>query len=552
MKRTFKQLTLSLVFIALLTACGKKPKQLNYIPKDVTGVVTIDAKSLALKSLELKDLLSMDIFKKNVPTLKDSIIDKVKNSGLDLLSTTYIFGDVQKGDQKNYVAIVFALDDESKFEQMLKDLGKTTEVKTDNDVKYTYLQDPGQSAIIGWKDKVGIVVAVDSESDKEKLKSKLTGLFSQPEENSLAAANDKFQTLLKEGADLSVFINYEKLGDLIKQNAQSPMMSTTNFKDTYLAATVNFENGQIVSNMKVYNNEENTKRAKELYKASVSKDLVTAQPGGNDVVAFMSFGVNMDAIIKHLQEAQLLDPLNQNLKTFGDEFDANYLAAALSGDFIGTVNAVNVKEVSRMDYLTGEMKPAKDFSVEYAITIGLKDAAKFQKLLDAVAAKGMIAKTGAYYSVANTSFIFPKSNSIVVSSEGIVKDLAENKSNPLNNTYADLMNANTMAMGFDISKVKPEVLDLMGSDVNKTVSALPFESILISAEEVKSEVVTGKTVVNFKNKEQNSLISLQQALKDADKFMPQPSPYADNNISDTLATSNAPMVVDSVAVEDVR
>ncbi|HWZ22666.1 MAG TPA: DUF4836 family protein [Cytophagaceae bacterium] len=544
MKKTIlKRVAFMLVLAVFVASCDKKPKQLNYIPKDVSGVLTIDTKNLALKSLELKDLLNIDIFKKNIPTSNDSILDKMKNSGIDLISTTYIFGDVAKGDQKNYVAIAFALDDDAKFEKMLKEAGKVSEVKTENDIKYTYIKD----AIIGWKDKVALAVFIDGESDKEKVKAKLTNLFAQPVENSLAASNDKFQALLKESADLSVFINYEKFNDLIKQAAQAPMVSDATFKDTYLAATINFEKGKIVSDIKVYNNEANTKKAKELYKASVSKDLISGQPGG-DVVAFLSFGINMETLFKHLQEAQLLDGLNQNLKVLGSEFDSNYLAAALSGDFIATLNAINVKEVSKMDYMTGEMKPGKDMAFEYAVSIGLKDPAKLQKLLDSVAAKGIISKTGAFYSASTMAFLVPKTNSlVVVSSEASAKDLADNKITPLSAANIDLMSANTMAMGFDISKVNADVLDLLGEDAKKGVAALPFESIILSAEEVKSEVVTAKTIITFKNKEQNSLISLQQSLKDADLFMP--APPVDSMVmmpSDTVA------IVEEIEIDKVR
>lgn len=543
-KNIFKQVSFLLVLALFVASCGKTPKQLNYIPKDVSGVLTIDTKNLALKSLELKDLLNIDIFKKNIPTSNDSILDKIKNSGIDLISAAYVFGDVAKGDQKNYVAIALALDDEAKFEKMLKEAGKAAEVKSENDIKYTYIQ----NAIIGWKDKVVLVLFIDGESDKEKVKLKLTNLFAQPEENSLAAANDKFQALLKESADLSVFINYEKFNDLIKQAAQTPMVSDATFKDTYLAATINFEKGKIVSDIKVYNNEANTIKAKALYKPSVSKDLISGQPGG-DVIAFLSFGINMEAFFKHLQEAQLLDGLNQNLKALGSEFDANYLAAALSGDFIATLNAITVKEVSKMDYMTGEMKPGKDMAFEYAISIGLKDPAKLQKLLDSVAAKGLISKTGTFYSTSTMAFLVPKTNAlIVVSSEGSAKNLVDNKITPLSAAKIDLIGANTMAMGFDISKVNADVLDLLGENAKKGVAALPFESIIVSAEEVKSEVVTAKTVLTFKNKEQNSLISLQQSLKDANQFMPAPS----QNDTMMIMPADTIAVVEELEMEKVQ
>jgi hypothetical protein len=543
-KTTLKRVAFMLVLAVFVASCNKKPKQLNYIPKDVSGVLTIDTKNLALKSLELKDLLNIDIFKKNIPTSNDSILDKMKNSGIDLISTTYIFGDIAKGDQKNYVAIAFALDDDAKFERMLKEAGKVSEVKIENDIKYAYIK----NAIIGWKDKVVLAVFIDGESDKEKVKAKLTNLFAQPVENSLAASNDKFQALLKESADLSVFINYEKFNDVIKQAAQAPMVSDATFKDTYLAATINFEKGKIVSDIKMYNNEANTKKAKELYKSSVSKDLISGQPGG-DVIAFLSFGINMETLFKHLQEAQLLDGLNQSLKALGNEFDSNYLAAALSGDFIATLNAINVKEVSKMDYMTGEMKPGKDMAFEYAISIGLKDPAKLQKLLDSVAVKGIISKTGAFYAASTMAFLVPKTNAlVVVSSEASAKDLADNKITPLSSANIDLMSANTMAMGFDISKVNADVLDLLGEDAKKAVAALPFESFIISAEEVKSEVVTAKTVINFKNKEQNSLVSLQQSLKDAAQFMPSPS----QNDTMMVMPADTVAVIEDVEIDQVR
>jgi hypothetical protein len=517
-KSVVKHTAIFIALVAVIASCGKKPKQLNYIPKDVSGVIAIDGKQLAMKSLELKDLLNMDLFKKNIPG-KDSVVDIIKNSGVDLLNTAYIFGDVAKGEQKMYIGSVFVLGDEAKFEKTLKERAKVAEVKSDNDIKYAFI---GNDNIVGWKDQVAISLTITGETDQEKYKAKLKSLFTQPEENSLAAANEKFKALLKEEADLSIYLNYEKLEDLIKQtSAQLPIMVGNNFKDTYLTSTINFENGKILLNTKLYNNEENTKKAKELFKASVAGELVKGQPGG-DVVAFASFALNMEGIIKQLKEAGLLEGVNQGLQSLGPEFDANYVAAALSGDLLATLNNVNLKEGRRMDYYTGDSVSYKRAEPEYAVSIGIKDAAKFQKLLDAVIAKsaGAIVKNDKYYSALRDYFFVTKDNALIfVSSAAIAGNVAANKITPLDSETNDVISSNTMSFGLNISKLKPGALDAIDVGTAKIVNILPIESIVFSAEEVKSDIVTAKTVVNFKNKEQNSLISLQQTLKESDKFM---------------------------------
>ncbi|HXA00606.1 MAG TPA: DUF4836 family protein, partial [Cytophagaceae bacterium] len=158
MKKNLNNLFICLLALVVL-ACGKKSEQVKLIPKDAHAVVAIDVKSMGLKTMDFKKMFSLSFLKKE-KTSKDSLAEKIKSSGIDLLQTAYVFGNAPHETSKGYYAIAFSLSDAGKFEDMLKKESKDMIVAADGDLKIAAKE--GENSMIGWNKNTAIVIGMDS------------------------------------------------------------------------------------------------------------------------------------------------------------------------------------------------------------------------------------------------------------------------------------------------------------------------------------------------------------------------------------------------------
>lgn len=526
-----------LLLVALfLASCNKTPQHLKVIPKDVTAAAAVDLKQIATKSVELKDFFSMDMLKKI--SGNDSTVEKIKNSGIDFTSPGYIFGDGPKGEAKAYVAISFAVSDASKLESTLKEAKKGVEVKEEGDYKYV----ADNSMVIFFNDKMGLFMASEGETDK--IKSFAASILATTEENSLLKTNDKFSDLIKKGNDVGIFVNYERAMDLAK--ASNPFMPINfNYKETYMVAGINFENGQIATDYTMYSNKEMAEKYKDAYRANVSSDVQDATPG--NVVAGMSIAINLKSVVSMLKDAKMID---ENVDAsiammLGTGFNLEYLLSTFSGDIVATANGLRTKDGMKYDFMTGNMVPSKEPAVDFAVSFGILDEAKLQTLLDTLSGKGMLQKSEGYYNIMGKFFVQKKKGALVIAGEeAFAKEYVSGKYAKLDGRAKELFSSNSAAFVADFSKVPGDVLDLISPQAKDYVSKMPLAGFEAYAPKPDGEVSTGKFLILFKDKDKNALLSVQQMIKDSEKYFPAPS----SRSYEDVPADSAAYPVDTVAV----
>jgi hypothetical protein len=497
-----------LVIAICLFSCSKTAEQANYIPKDANIVMAVDVKSIGIKSLDFKELFSLDNIKKSMGTSsKDSTMEKLKNSGIDLMNTAYFFGQVNE-DAKGYGALSVALSDQSKFETFVKSLeqGFTTTKEGD----YTFASKAGEKTMIGWNKNSAIFLFI-GEGTEANPKEKLVSFFNLKKEESLVENDKNFKDLQKSAADITFYLNMENIGKLAA--AYNPTAGAINFKETFLTATCNFEKGQIVINTNYHANKETAEKL-SLTKSNLSKDIVSVLPG-KSIIAMLGLSLDMDKIYTYLEKEKLTANIDGAAQpTTG--LTAQEIFKMLSGEFAATVNGIKMADVKGIDYSTGAEIMRKEPQPEFAVVIGINDKDKAAKVLAKFTENKMLVKKDNYYSFQDVYYIVDKGSYVVITGpESMRQQAIDGSAEKVNDDLKDLLTSNTGTFYFNINNISDDMLSLMGPKAKEYVKNSQLEAITVTSSEMKDNVSAGKVVIAFKQKEENSLITLG---KISDKF----------------------------------
>jgi hypothetical protein len=502
-KSSFK--TLAFLWIAVsIASCDKKSEQVNYIPKEANLVLTLDIKSIGVKSLDFKELLSLENIQKTFGSKNEESnqVEKLKNSGIDLLSTAYFFAEVNE-ENKGYGAIAVALSDPAKFENYVKELDKDFQIVSEGDLKIA--SKGADKKIIGWNKSSAILVVENSGNVASK--EKLLSFFNTQKENSLQEADKNFKDLQNDNSDIKLWVNLEKFGR--QASNYSPMGPGMDFKQTFVTANCNFEKGQILINSKYHTNPE-AKDKLDLTSGSLGKDIAQAIPA-NSLVAMFGLSLDMDKIYTYLEKGNYVANAEDIAKQ-STGLSTKEIFQMLSGEVAATVNGVEMKEVKGTDWLTGEETWKKEPRPEYAIAIGIKDKDKAARLISKLTEMQLLEKAGNYYSYGKQFFIVDKGSTIIITgSETLRQATLENKAEKLNNELSNLLTDNAGALYLNIKDLPEEFLDYAGKEAKAYIKNSQLEAITITGSPVKNNVSTSKIVIAFTNKEENSLVTLARA-----------------------------------------
>lgn len=504
---TLKSSIAILAITLFLFSCNKTAEQANYIPKDANVVMAFDVKSIGIKSMDFKELFSLEKIKKTIGgASNDSTMEKLKNSGIDLFNTAYFFGQVNE-DAKGYGALSVALSDPSKFETFVKELEKDFTITTEGD--YTFASKTSDKTTIGWNKKSAIFLFESTEGGNGK--EKLLSFFNLKKDESLVENDKNFKELQKTGGDITFFMNMEKIGKLASN--YNPSAAAIDFKETFVTAVCNFEKGQIVINTNYHANKETAEKL-SLTKANLSKDIAAVLPG-KSVIAMLGLSLDMDKLYAYLQKENLTANIDAGAQP-ATGLTSQELFKMLSGEFAGTLNGMQMADVKGIDYATGAEIVRKVPQPEFAVIIGISDKDKAAKLLAKFTENQMLLKKDNYYSFQDVYYIVDKGSYLVVAGTESMRQLAiDGKGEKLNDDLSDMLTKNAGTFYMNINNIPDDMLSLMGTKAKEYIKNSQLEAITITSSEIKDNVSSGKVVIAFKQKEENSLITLA---KISDKF----------------------------------
>lgn len=509
------------IAVTILSACNKTPKHLKYIPKDAIFITGIDGKSIALKTVDFKKILNFD-FLNNKEVKNDSLADLLKSSGIDLLGKAFVFVNPNKDDKNSFqVGAIVALDNAQDFANFMAKEAKKYGYKFTDKGDIHYFEHKSGTAM-AWNNEVLIMGIMVSQNGILSGKAIVQNYMATKEENSILK-NEKFVELQKKDADLSLWFNYEFMDSYkeITQQYETYLGKGFNFKDTYISATLNFEDGAIKSEMNSYSNEFTQKKFGKLINQNINAAVVNKHPG-KDLNGYLGFAINLKEVEKLLKEMKLLAIVDMSLAQTG--FTSADAFAAFSGDIIFSINGVSKQDQPSYNYETGAVEMKKMTVPTFGFSLGIGEKAKFDKIITYLETKALIQKTGdkAYTAMGKAFFAINDKSMIGVSAAELGTALTQNKYEFLSDADKKLFEKNAMVFNLNFTKIDTSFINQLGATALKTYAEQPVESIIFTSTAMKDGKSTGLFEVNFKNKKQNSLITLYEAVKKAKDLIPNP------------------------------
>ncbi|MFN4885686.1 MAG: DUF4836 family protein [Bacteroidota bacterium] len=229
------------------------------IPQNAMVIGKIDLKSLASKA-KLDEWKNLEMFKDIKEELNGSagdtfgkMLEKPKGSGFNFFQNVYVFG-ANKGsneDSEFMGGIVFGVLDAKDLKTTLYDITEGDAEITESNEVFTAELD--REVAMVWDDNVGLIYF----GDRESLIVDALAQFNQ-EKDASALKNDAFMEQESLDADISVFINYQSIGEWSESLSRSFGESNMNdlsasYKDYEAAGTtVVFEDEQIILESQIY------------------------------------------------------------------------------------------------------------------------------------------------------------------------------------------------------------------------------------------------------------------------------------------------------------
>ncbi len=350
MQLRFRIPLLAAVAILLLASCSKKNKEGKFVPKNAAVVVHVNGASLSSK-LPWDEIKKNALFQKmyadsSIPTFIKGALDNPDNSGIDTKTDMIFF--MQKDSVGGVVVFTGTIKDAEKFKLFSLDITKGgTESEKDginfitkspfsvgwNKEKFVCLVNAPELSMDGykpssWGDSSYTVKSRD-------LSAACKTIFDLKESNSLAE-DEKFTELVKQPGDLHFWMNSEEFyKDGLANPAMAMLNLTTLYKGSRSAATLNFESGKILMDIKSYAGKELTELYKKYGGKNIDEEMIKRLPS-KDVAAVFAMSYKPEGIKELLKLMGVEGYANMGLAFVG--FSLDDFIKANKGDILFAIS----------------------------------------------------------------------------------------------------------------------------------------------------------------------------------------------------------------------
>lgn len=515
MKNIFCALLLSTVLLAATSCKTKTPDQTKYIPKDAVFVFDLNWKSLSDKASKAKINWDSLVRANATEPGDDSSIAKVKrefesfiHSGIDTTSNVFFFmktgGSIMSG-QSTSGGVVAALKDLAAFEAYVKKHENASQIQKGNNFSYANLKD---DLFVGWNDDVVILSGSQTHGFKfdtsnsmnrapggssGSAEQTLNTLFNQKEEESIASIPE-FRDLTNEKADMLFWSNSGSMFNSL------PMLGVTKFADlfkgSYVAGTINFEDGKAVANFKSYSGKELADMMKKYPGHEVDMRLVNSYPF--PVSGFAAFSFNPQLLSEIIKYSGLESMANQYLEKQG--LTLNDVIKVFKGDFV----------IVFSDITTGGHIPSA--KLIFNATIG--DKAAYDKIVSVLAKEGLMEmKNGQYVPVPmgmgdKFAWNMDGKNLTVATDNDLLQQYLSGKGNAaVPSNVASEAKGKSAVVYVDINKII-QTVSTNPADESANAAKATFKTAIGTSDKFNGKYVESNFELNTVNQNENSLASL--------------------------------------------
>ncbi|MEM6963780.1 MAG: DUF4836 family protein [Bacteroidota bacterium] len=556
---------IALLLLLAFTVVGAYAQNLQqYIPSDATFVVSMNLGNLdskiSFEKLKQYDFYkdAMKEFEREMAREDESLGEIAKNPssvGINVMKESYMFGKIT--EESSLFGFIFNISDNKKFTKFFKEkvlpeangvMGKTGKFETMSTNEATF----------AWNDKVGILVGGDVKENIEEGTSRETpitafskSILSAKAKKSILADRRYLKATKGKKSDMRMWMDYQWIFDMQTQGedmagvpGMEGMMDAVKdlYKDTDYMVELNFNDGAIVMDSKLYSNEETMARIRKMTTGEINKDFFKYLPKDN-LMGYMSLALNMANMADGMFEmftpmieemgmtrTQLEDMALESIKALGVEMDRKGLYEIIKGDMVFAVTGMREFTVKKTQYDEDFNKievEAKQNLPEFAFMMSYGQEPAVDKFLEMGVAFSGLVKMGDAYKVAvpipdipmdiflakRDGILFVTNNNDLVSGNLVS---GYSKANTLSKNHVDMLKNNGMAFFWDI----PETLkaaagfarDEGALDKNAekiiNVSKQSLESMVITADKEIKDNYSSAFKLNFVNKKMNSLDQL--------------------------------------------
>lgn len=497
------------VIAVFLGACGNLPDHSKYIPKDVSFVVCLNLKEMTEGGADWQE-----IFMKMIPVNRKI---KLENSGINFTNKAYIFSDYNSENVKEaYYAITFSLEDEGKFDQFLRSyLVKRMNIGSFAGMHYTVLEN---NSILGWVNKVAILVMKNENVSEEVLKDRLVKLRDLPEEQALKENNSQFKKLrISDKYDIATWTNLKSYDNLVKKSLRKiPVPINIDLTNNYLTTEIDFKAGQVLVNSKFYNLNKSFEDYRDMVKYGVSKELILSL-STDAPVGLLGLGLNMEGIKDafHNVGGDLLT--NQTFSLTGVKPDN--IIDMLSGDLLGVLKDIKkINEEGEVHY-------------EYALGVGIQNKEVLEQILNKfLKDKVVIKRKDGYYWKNMEVFLLEKNDILYITpSEQVMNKISQKDIVQTTIEIDEITNQSCFFLRADVRDQNRKKIPGFLFKGNKKwegyikYAAIPIETVSINTLPLQDNISDTEIVFSLKEKDKNALKVLMRVIKKQNKFFLKPS-----------------------------
>ncbi len=525
-------------FLFGLTACKKAvSKQAKYLPKDAMFVVGINGGAIKQKLQD--DAFSIDNLLSTI-TGNDSTINSIKekmsaikNSGINLEDPIYLA--FRMNPEVYFHAIgVAALKSADDFESFLKKQIKNAPIQKADDINYINFEPNSKryTVLLGWNKDVVVFTSAEKKSKgyddyntdtsgvskapsrdnatESDAVATLKKIFNQKEEESLVSIPE-FKSLQREKADATLWMN-TTLGITNNIPMQFPKLKSL-LENYYTAATINFNNGEVVLEGKTYMSKELGEIFKKNAGASIDLSLLQKYPS-NNLNGFASFSIKPEFVVTLVKALGVDGLADIGLMQMGLNF--NDVVNVFKGDFMVAFSDFGMKQVqSPYDPTYTYTRP----DAKWLFMVPLGEKTTVDKVMGALIQQQKMRKEGNRYipvGMEMNSFALQiDDKQIIVTSDSMLLQqyIYGTGKTTIPADVESAVKNKVMAIYVDISKILsviPIEKSMNGMMVEKMLDKTKnlFKDLIVTADHYDGTSMNQKWTLRLKDEKENSIKQL--------------------------------------------
>lgn len=566
--KLFRKTALFLFILAFTVLSADAQKLEKYIPKDATFVVSMDLGNLDEK-ISFEKLQQYDFYKDMMKEMEKGMArDKnkelaqiMKNPseyGVDVMKKSFMFGKMTK--ESSLFGFIFNISDHSKFTKFFKDnvvpeakdavMGKMGKFQTLTSKEGTFAWNKDMGLLVGGE--INGVMNADEGITRESLVADFTKSVLEAKKGNSILRDARYMKATKgRKSDMRMWMDYEWVLEMQMKGSEMSSMGMGGmvdvmkklYKDTDYMVELNFNDGAVVMDSKMYSNKETMERMRKMTEGELNKNFFKYLPKDN-LLGYFSLAMNTANMADGLYE--MFDPMIKDMgmsrdqmetmalaqiNAMGIELDKKGLYELIKGDMIFAVTGLREFTVKKTQYDEDFNKievEAQQKLPEFAMMMSYGQENALNKMIQmGVDAGALVKKGNNAFKVAIPIPDVPM-DMYLAKKDGIFfitnnADLADGKlsngyakSSRVTNEQKNMMKEHGGVFFWDIPRTLMAAEDYAKSEgmndkmASKmiNVSKESLESMVVTTEKDMKDSYSSEFRLNFINKRTNSLEQL--------------------------------------------